>query len=113
MVNYNLPSHMIQHWTYVHELNETLKDLVKFLAVGYAVVNRPLNPKVIPYIYKGSEVQNIPTSDTVNSETKGDQGNLKDHGTILNHTRNITNKENNHNTISINEKTKQGTNEQV
>ena len=66
MAYYNLPSHMIQHWTYVHELNETLKDLVKFLAVGYTAANRPLNPTATPHIYKGSGVQNPQTQNDYN-----------------------------------------------
>ena len=64
----NLPCCMIQHWICVYELNETLKDLVKFLAVGYTIANRPLNPKVAPHIYKGSEVQNIPQTNKDNNK---------------------------------------------
>ena len=68
MAHHNLPPYMIQHWTCVHELNETLKDLVKFLAVGHIAANRSLNPKVAPYVYKGSEVHNVPKTNNDNNK---------------------------------------------
>ena len=68
MAYYNLPPYMIQHWTYVHELNETLKDLVKFLAVGHTAANRPLNPKVAPCVYKRSEVRNVSKTNNDNNK---------------------------------------------
>ena len=49
---YNLPPYMIQHWIYVHELNGTLVDLIKFLAPGYRAAQQQLNPMAMLYKYK-------------------------------------------------------------
>ena len=55
----NLPSHMVQHWTCVHELNGALTDLVKFLAIGYKANKRPLNPLATPWVNNFITTENI------------------------------------------------------
>ena len=44
MVYCNLPPQMIQHWTYVHELNGYLMEIVRTLSIGYRAAMWPLNP---------------------------------------------------------------------
>ena len=44
MAYYNLPPQMVQHWTYVHELNGYLMELVRSLSIGYRAAIFPLNP---------------------------------------------------------------------
>ena len=44
MACYNLPSQIVQHWTYVHELNGALVDVCKFLVSDFKVKQWPLNP---------------------------------------------------------------------
>ena len=44
IANCNLPPTIMQHWTYVHELNDYLIELVRSLSIGYRVDNFPLNP---------------------------------------------------------------------
>ena len=43
---------MVQHWTYVHELNGALTELVKILTTKYRVLKQLLNPLASPYIYE-------------------------------------------------------------
>ena len=57
MEYYNLPQYMVQHWTYVHELNGTLTDLVKFLAIGYKAAIRLLNQLAKPSVYKADKTE--------------------------------------------------------
>ena len=47
----NLPPQMIQHWSYVYELNGYLMELVRSLSIGYRVAMRPLNPLAQSYEY--------------------------------------------------------------
>ena len=49
MAYYNLPPMMVQHWSYVHELNGYLMDVVRFLSHRYSTVKRPLNPLAPEY----------------------------------------------------------------
>ena len=49
---------MIQHWIYVHELNKTLVELVKFLAIEYRVLKWPLDLLVSQYAYNKNEMEN-------------------------------------------------------
>ena len=57
MVYCNLPPQMIQHWSYVYELNGYLMELVCSLSIGYRVDIRPLNPLDQSYAHQ----QDIPT----------------------------------------------------
>ena len=52
MAYYNLPPQMIQHWSYVHELNGYLIELVRLLSIEYRVAMRPLNPLAQSYEYQ-------------------------------------------------------------
>ena len=63
MAYYNLPPYMVQHWTYVHELNGALTELVKILTTEYRILKRPLNPLASPYIYE-KEIERSHKMDT-------------------------------------------------
>jgi len=52
MAYYNLPPMMVQHWSYVHDLNGYLMDIVRFLTRGYRTTTQPLNPLAPEYIYQ-------------------------------------------------------------
>ena len=52
MAYYNLPPTMVQHWSYVHELNGYLMDVVRFLTRGHRDETQPLNPLAPEYVYQ-------------------------------------------------------------
>ena len=58
IVYYNLPLCIIQHWIYLHELNITLIELVKYLAIEYRVLKQPLDLLVSLYTYKNEIEKN-------------------------------------------------------
>ena len=49
LVYCNLPLCMVQHWSYVNELNECLMELVKFLDMQFRVAEQLLNPLVLQH----------------------------------------------------------------
>ena len=59
MEYYNLPQYMVQHWTCVYELNGTLTDLVKFLAISYKVAIRLLNLLAKLAVYKANIMEEV------------------------------------------------------
>ena len=78
MAYYNLLPMMVQHWSYAHELNSYLIEVVQFLSHGCSAEKRPLNPLAPEYIYTKNETSkcdeskchNSPTEDTINKEEK-------------------------------------------
>ena len=50
---------MVQHRTYVYELNRMLMDLVKFLAIGYKAAIRPLNLLAKLAVYKADIIEEV------------------------------------------------------
>ena len=52
MAYYNLPPTMVQHWSYVYELNGYLMDVVRFLTRGHRDATQPLNPLAPEYVYQ-------------------------------------------------------------
>ena len=50
MVHFNLLLRMIKHYVCLYELNETLKDLIEFLAIRHRVAYRLLNPEALPFV---------------------------------------------------------------
>ena len=61
---------MVQHWTYVHELNGALTELVKILTTEYRAWKRLLNPIASPYIYEKEIEKGHKMDETANSTAK-------------------------------------------
>ena len=64
---------MVQHWIYVHELNGTLTELVKFLTTEYRVLKQPLNPLASPYVYENEIKKDHKMDDSTNGIDKPSQ----------------------------------------
>ena len=43
-IEYYLPHHMVEHWTYVYEFNSILVRFLDFIEVDFRVWHHPLNP---------------------------------------------------------------------
>ena len=52
MAYYNLLPMMVEHWSYVHELNGYLMDVVRFLSTGYKTGKQPLNPLAPEFMHQ-------------------------------------------------------------
>ena len=73
MAYYNLPPMMVEHWSYVHELNGYLMDVVRFLSTGYKTGKQPLNPLAPEYIHQnnknaGEEVKDVTDNQKTNQD---------------------------------------------
>ena len=76
MAYYNLPPMMVQHWSYVHELNGYLMDVVCILTERYRAVKQPLNPLAPEYIHQKTKI-NTSKDVTNKDDTKTNEWSTK------------------------------------
>lgn len=86
----NLPPAMMQHWTYVYELNGYLMELVRYSSIGYRVANFPLNPLAPEHVpqsmknnQEGHNARNIQVNSTSSEQWKIPRQYARKHGRSL------------------------------